>query len=96
VYQRYFDLFQALVEQHNIDPRDIYNMDEKGFIEDYVLINGTKELMQEVGRYIWEDSVEISGTLYWTPNLPDKFQAMYNASISFTSNLASLIISSTL
>ncbi|KAH9210828.1 hypothetical protein DL95DRAFT_259004, partial [Leptodontidium sp. 2 PMI_412] len=33
VYQRYYDLFKTLVERYNIDPRNIYNIDEKGFMQ---------------------------------------------------------------
>lgn len=29
------------------------------FLEKYILIDGIKELMEETGHYIWEDSVEI-------------------------------------
>jgi hypothetical protein len=33
VFQRYFDLFWTLRDMYNIDTRDIYNMDEKGFMQ---------------------------------------------------------------
>lgn len=50
------------------------------FIEDYVLLDGVKELFQQVGKNLWEDSVEIGGDTYWTPGLLDKFQAKYGVS----------------
>jgi hypothetical protein len=33
VFQRYFDLFSTLVTIYKIDPADMYNMDEKGFMQ---------------------------------------------------------------
>jgi hypothetical protein len=33
VFQRYFDLFWTLRDMYNIDTRDIYNMDKKGFMQ---------------------------------------------------------------
>ncbi|KFZ01131.1 hypothetical protein V501_10201 [Pseudogymnoascus sp. VKM F-4519 (FW-2642)] len=47
------------------------------FMEDYVLIDGVKELFQQVGKNLWEDSLEISGDTYWTPGLLDKFETRY-------------------
>ncbi|KAF7898807.1 hypothetical protein EAE99_012363 [Botrytis elliptica] len=47
------------------------------FLEKYVLINGVKELFQQVGKYIWEDSVEIKSRLYWTPILANTFREMH-------------------
>jgi hypothetical protein len=47
------------------------------FMENYVLLDGVKELFQLVGKNLWEDSVEISGELYWTPDLLAKFKAKY-------------------
>jgi hypothetical protein len=32
IFQRYFDLFLALIKKYNINPRDIWNMDKKGFM----------------------------------------------------------------
>ncbi|KAL5354447.1 hypothetical protein ACLOAV_000536 [Pseudogymnoascus australis] len=50
------------------------------FMEDYVLLDGVKELFQQVGKNLWEDSVEISGDTYWTPGLLDKFKAKHGYS----------------
>lgn len=50
------------------------------FMEDYVLLDGVKELFQQVGKNLWEDSVEISGDTYWTPGLLDKFKAKHGVS----------------
>jgi hypothetical protein len=33
VFQRYFDLFWTIVTLYDIDIQDIYNMDEKGFMQ---------------------------------------------------------------
>lgn len=45
------------------------------FWEEYLLVNGTRELIQEVGNYGWEDSQEFgAGTLvWWTPDLLNAF-----------------------
>lgn len=51
-------------------------------MEDYVLLDGVKELFQQVGKNLWEDSVEISGDTYWTPDILDKFKARYGVSTS--------------
>ncbi|KAK3641355.1 hypothetical protein LTR56_011383 [Elasticomyces elasticus] len=47
------------------------------FWETYLLGNGSRELIQEIGNYAWEDSQEFGdGTLvWWTPNLLKAFQA---------------------
>jgi hypothetical protein len=51
------------------------------FLEQFVLINGAKELLMEVGNYIWEDSIEIQGPgAYWTPNLTTEFEAQHGYS----------------
>ncbi|OTA58863.1 hypothetical protein K449DRAFT_436352 [Hypoxylon sp. EC38] len=52
------------------------------FLEDYILIDGIKELMMEVGNYVWEDSVEIPSYTYWTPALPQLFEHEHNYSIT--------------
>ncbi|KAK4539121.1 hypothetical protein LTR36_001465 [Oleoguttula mirabilis] len=45
------------------------------FWENYLLGNGTRELIQEVGNFAWEDSQEFgAGALVWyTPDLLDSF-----------------------
>ncbi|KAL9108497.1 MAG: hypothetical protein Q9227_006712 [Pyrenula ochraceoflavens] len=45
------------------------------FWEQYVLINGTRELLERVGNYGWEDSIELRANLMWTKNLPQTFSA---------------------
>ncbi|KAL4870900.1 hypothetical protein BDV12DRAFT_207278 [Aspergillus spectabilis] len=52
------------------------------FMEDYVLLDGVQELFRQVGKNLWEDSVEISGDTCWTPGLLDKFQAKYGVILS--------------
>ncbi|KAI1399275.1 hypothetical protein F4819DRAFT_465758 [Hypoxylon fuscum] len=52
------------------------------FLEKYILIDGIKELMMEVGNYVWEDSVEIPSYTYWTPDLEKIFQKEHNYSIT--------------
>ncbi|EPE06415.1 secreted protein [Ophiostoma piceae UAMH 11346] len=47
------------------------------FWEDYILVNGTKELLQQVGGYSWEDSVENLANMSWTPSMPEKFQEKF-------------------
>ncbi|KAL4985144.1 hypothetical protein BDW68DRAFT_199006 [Aspergillus falconensis] len=43
------------------------------FWEKYLLNNGTRELIEEVGNLAWEDSQEIPNKVYWTPGLPEAF-----------------------
>ncbi|KFZ03789.1 hypothetical protein V502_10661 [Pseudogymnoascus sp. VKM F-4520 (FW-2644)] len=43
------------------------------FLEKYVMINGVRELFKQIGKYIWEDSVEVASEVYWTPKLKDTF-----------------------
>jgi hypothetical protein len=52
------------------------------FWERYILIDGTKELLQEVGNYGWEDSYEIASKVYWTKDLPDIFLSSMGYSIN--------------
>ncbi|KAL3461690.1 hypothetical protein BJX64DRAFT_300077 [Aspergillus heterothallicus] len=44
------------------------------FWEKYLLNNGTRELIAEVGNNAWEDSQEIPNKVYWTPGLPEAFR----------------------
>jgi len=46
-------------------------------VDHFSAVDGVKELFQLVGKNLWEDSVEISGELYWTPDLLAKFKAKY-------------------
>ncbi|KAI9692010.1 MAG: hypothetical protein M1820_009585 [Bogoriella megaspora] len=52
------------------------------FFEKYLLVNGTRELLMDVGNYAWEDSVEVNPYVYWTKNLPQAFTAKYGYSIN--------------
>ena len=52
------------------------------FWENYLLVDGTKELLMSVGNYGWEDSVEINPTVYWTRYLPEAFTAKFGYSIN--------------
>lgn len=47
-----------------------------GFWENHLLDDETRQLLQEVGNYGWEDSVEIGAgaLLWWTPNLLQAFK----------------------
>lgn len=52
------------------------------FLENYVLVDGVKELMMDIGNYIWEDSVENPDvSTFWTPNLPHSFEEQHGVSI---------------
>jgi hypothetical protein len=52
------------------------------FWEQYILQNGTRELLMEVGNYGWEDSVEIDANVYWTKNMPQLFQEDHGYSVT--------------
>lgn len=52
------------------------------FWEQYILNNGTRELLMDVGNYGWEDSVEIEANVFWTQNLSSLFTADHGYSIS--------------
>jgi hypothetical protein len=52
------------------------------FWEGHILNNGTKEILQEVGNYGWEDSVEIEANVYWTKNLSAIFEEQHHYSIN--------------
>ncbi|KAI9687503.1 MAG: hypothetical protein M1822_002113 [Bathelium mastoideum] len=52
------------------------------FWENYLLVNGTKELLMSVGNYGWEDSVEINPYVYWTRYLPKAFSTKFGYSIN--------------
>lgn len=51
------------------------------FWEKHLLVDGTKERLQQVARYAWEDSVEINPRIYWTPDLPRAFEQRRGYSI---------------
>ncbi|KAL5434257.1 hypothetical protein PMIN07_009197 [Paraphaeosphaeria minitans] len=52
------------------------------FWEQHILNNGTKDLLQQVGNYGWEDSVEIQANVYWTQNLSSIFEEQNKYSIN--------------
>lgn len=52
------------------------------FWEQYILSNGTRELLMDVGNYGWEDSVEIEANVYWTQNLSEIFAADHGYSVA--------------
>lgn len=45
------------------------------FWEKYLLTDGAREALEEVGNYGWEDSCEINPLVYWTRDLPQRFKA---------------------
>ncbi|QMW39076.1 hypothetical protein G4B11_002356, partial [Aspergillus flavus] len=47
------------------------------FLEEYILIDRIKELMEETGNFVWEDSVEIPSYTYWTLSLPEIFKKQH-------------------
>ncbi len=48
------------------------------FWEEYMLIDGILELVQEVGNYAWEDSVELQQSYRWTRGFLQKFQDQHH------------------
>lgn len=50
--------------------------------EQYILINGTRELLMDVGNYGWEDSVEIEANVFWTQNFSRLFEVDHGYSIN--------------
>ncbi|KAH8674181.1 secreted protein [Xylariales sp. PMI_506] len=52
------------------------------FWENYILVDGTKELLMQVAEYGWEDSIEINPNIYWTPGLPQAFEERRGYSIN--------------
>ncbi|GAM40137.1 hypothetical protein TCE0_037f12250 [Talaromyces pinophilus] len=53
------------------------------FFDDYIIVDEeTTELLKSVGSYAWEDSMEIMSTLYWTPDLIDRFEKSRGYSIT--------------
>lgn len=51
------------------------------FWETNLLVDGTREGLQEVARCMWEDSIEINPNVYWTPQLPAKFARRHGYSL---------------
>ena len=52
------------------------------FWEDYILQNGTRELLMEVGNYGWEDSVEIQSNVFWTKHMKTHFVEDHGYSVA--------------
>ena len=51
------------------------------FWEEYIVNNGTRTMLMDVGNYAWEDSVEIEANVYWTKNLSSIFSSDHGYSI---------------
>lgn len=45
------------------------------FWESELLDANIKELISQVGNYMWEDSMEMDATIWWTPTLPSAFES---------------------
>ncbi|KAF5546128.1 hypothetical protein FPHYL_10569 [Fusarium phyllophilum] len=45
------------------------------FWEKNLLTTQIRQLLKEVGKHTWEDSMEIQASLYWSPGFPDRFKA---------------------
>ncbi|CVK84497.1 uncharacterized protein FPRN_01978 [Fusarium proliferatum] len=45
------------------------------FWEKNLLSTQIRQLLREVGKQTWEDSMEIQASLYWSPDFPDRFKA---------------------
>ncbi|RAH73281.1 uncharacterized protein BO66DRAFT_464466 [Aspergillus aculeatinus CBS 121060] len=43
------------------------------FWENYILTPEVKQLLSEAGNYAWEDSIEATCNISWTPSLPSRF-----------------------
>ncbi|KAJ9499406.1 hypothetical protein H2202_004989 [Exophiala xenobiotica] len=52
------------------------------FWEQYILVNGTRELLMDVGNYGWEDSVEIEANVFWTQNFSRLFEVDHGYSVN--------------
>ncbi|CAK7205455.1 hypothetical protein SEUCBS139899_008229 [Sporothrix eucalyptigena] len=52
------------------------------FWEGHLLVNGTREALQQVARCMWEDSIEINPNVYWTPDLPTSFVRQHGYSLN--------------
>ncbi|KLU89722.1 hypothetical protein MAPG_08691 [Magnaporthiopsis poae ATCC 64411] len=44
------------------------------FWEDHILTDSTRELLEKVGNYAWEDSVEVSSNISWSKSMAARFQ----------------------
>ncbi|KAH8588280.1 hypothetical protein B0O99DRAFT_485821, partial [Bisporella sp. PMI_857] len=51
------------------------------FLEKYVMGNGVRDLFKQIGNYIWEDSLEIYSTVFWTPKLQATFRKLHSYDI---------------
>ncbi|KAJ0154928.1 hypothetical protein HZ326_2761 [Fusarium oxysporum f. sp. albedinis] len=45
------------------------------FWEKNLLSTQIRQLLKEVGKHTWEDSMEIQASLYWSPGFPDRFKS---------------------
>jgi hypothetical protein len=48
----------------------------------YILNDTAVDLLKQVGRYAWEDSVEIEANVFWTKNFTQKFETDHNYSLT--------------
>ncbi|KAF4547294.1 Hypothetical protein D9617_47g010620 [Elsinoe fawcettii] len=55
----------------HFDPKGAVVMTD--FWDGYILPNGTKELLSQVGNSGWEDSMELLSNVSWSPSLPSRF-----------------------
>ncbi|KAJ1713078.1 hypothetical protein NYO67_4773 [Aspergillus flavus] len=51
------------------------------FWDEYILEDEIKQMLVAVGNYGWEDSMEITANVSWTPDLPNIFQRKHGYSI---------------
>ncbi|KAH8646859.1 hypothetical protein BX600DRAFT_484724 [Xylariales sp. PMI_506] len=47
-----------------------------------LLDKNTKNLIAQAGNYLWEDSMEIAATIWWTPRLPSVFNSNRGYSVA--------------
>ncbi|CZR63542.1 uncharacterized protein PAC_13439 [Phialocephala subalpina] len=45
------------------------------FLDQHVIYDEVKDLLEEVGEYSWEDSMEQQAALFWTPGFLQRFEA---------------------
>ncbi|KXH29506.1 hypothetical protein CSIM01_06239 [Colletotrichum simmondsii] len=47
------------------------------FWDEHILVDGIEELLKDVGNYGWEDSVELTSNMTWSPGFPKKFKESF-------------------
>ncbi|KAF9629124.1 hypothetical protein BFW01_g10327 [Lasiodiplodia theobromae] len=53
----------------------------ENFWKSHILDSNVRELLADVGNYAWEDSMELTSHINWTPAIPAKFEQKYGYSI---------------